>query len=226
VKESVKTREICAVADYHQLSPTPGPSRRCLRLSGIRFQLGDLIIDIEGQRLWHGRAATHLPKPLATAASEVVSIDALMSGVWHGPAGGSEIVSRRIKLLRAALGEDARQRRYIGGVRGRGYRVVASITRCDAHSPAGRAVGQGGPSPRRWAAILHVPRPVVLAALAGILIGVGCGIVWLALHPARPAGQSARPAPAPERLTREGLRGLFEGTVPFIGQMHPKPASG
>jgi TolB-like protein len=36
-------------------------------------------------------------------------------------------VSQRVKLLRDALGDDPRAPRYIGGLRGRGYQLVASV---------------------------------------------------------------------------------------------------
>ena len=61
--------------------------------------------------------------------------DELMSVVWPGTVVSPETVSQRVKLLRDALGDDPREPRYIGGLRGRGYQVVAAVEKI-ADSPA------------------------------------------------------------------------------------------
>ena len=44
------------------------------------------------------------------------------------PRGQPETVNKRVNLLREALGDDAREPRYIAGVRSRGYRLIAPVS--------------------------------------------------------------------------------------------------
>jgi TolB-like protein len=50
-----------------------------------------------------------------------------MQNVWPGLVVTLETVSQRVKRLRSALDDDSKTPRYIGGVRGRGYRIVAPV---------------------------------------------------------------------------------------------------
>jgi tetratricopeptide (TPR) repeat protein len=65
---------------------------------------------------------------LVEGAPNLVTPDELMKRVWPGVVVNPETISQRVKLLRHALGDDARSPRYIGAVRGRGYRAIASVT--------------------------------------------------------------------------------------------------
>ncbi len=98
------------------------------------FQVDDLIIDIGQQRVT--RDAVEIPLPhlsfellltLARAAPNLVSFDQLTERVWPGLVITPETISQRVKLVRTALGDDPQAPRYIGGVRGRGYRMVATV---------------------------------------------------------------------------------------------------
>ena len=98
------------------------------------YQVDDLIVDVGQQRVT--RAGTDLPLShlsfellvaLARAAPDVVSFDKLAERVWPGLVSTPETISQRVKLVRDALGDDPHAPRYIGGVRGRGYRMVASV---------------------------------------------------------------------------------------------------
>jgi tetratricopeptide (TPR) repeat protein len=51
-----------------------------------------------------------------------------MKRVWPGLVVNPETISQRVKLLRHALGDDARAPRYIAVVRGRGYRTIAAVS--------------------------------------------------------------------------------------------------
>src|ERR1700723_2794652 len=64
---------------------------------------------------------------LTRAAPNVLSFDQLMERVWPGLVVTPETVSQRVKLVRDAIGDDSQSPRYIAGVRGRGYRMVASV---------------------------------------------------------------------------------------------------
>ncbi len=65
---------------------------------------------------------------LVEDAPNLVTPDELMKRVWPGVVVNPETISQRVKLLRHALGDDARSPKYIGAVRGRGYRAIASVT--------------------------------------------------------------------------------------------------
>jgi TolB-like protein/Flp pilus assembly protein TadD len=99
----------------------------------VKYRLSDLTIDTGRQVV--SRAADPIPLPklsydlllaLVRAAPDLVSLDELMRLVWPGIIVSPETVSQRVKLLRDALDDDPRAPRYIAGLRGRGYQVVAA----------------------------------------------------------------------------------------------------
>jgi TolB-like protein/DNA-binding winged helix-turn-helix (wHTH) protein/Flp pilus assembly protein TadD len=105
----------------------------------MKYRVSDLTIDTGRQVV--NRAAEAIPLPklsydlllvLARAAPNVVSVDELMGLVWPGIVVSPETVSQRVKLLRDALDDDPRAPRYIGGLRGRGYQMVATVEEIDA----------------------------------------------------------------------------------------------
>jgi DNA-binding winged helix-turn-helix (wHTH) protein len=65
---------------------------------------------------------------LIRAAPNLVSVDELMHQVWPNLVVSPETVSKRVMLLRDALDEDSRSPRYITSLRGRGYRIWASVS--------------------------------------------------------------------------------------------------
>ncbi len=100
----------------------------------VKYRLNDLTIDTGRQIVT--RAADPIPLPklsydlllvLMRAAPNLVSLDELMRLVWPGIIVSLETVSQRVKLLRDALDDDPRAPRYIAGLRGRGYQVVAAV---------------------------------------------------------------------------------------------------
>src|ERR1700728_4040342 len=107
-------------------SSPPGPNG---------YRVGDLLIDIGRQRVTRESVELSLSAlsfelllALARAAPNVLSFDQLMERVWPGLVVTPETVSQRVKLVRDAIGDDSQSPRYIAGVRGRGYRMVASVT--------------------------------------------------------------------------------------------------
>jgi TolB-like protein/DNA-binding winged helix-turn-helix (wHTH) protein/Tfp pilus assembly protein PilF len=96
------------------------------------FKIDDLLVDVGRARVTRGdqelpltRLSFDLLLVLIDAAPNLVTADELLSRVWPGLIVGPETISQRVKLLRNALGDDARQPRYIAAVRGRGYRLIA-----------------------------------------------------------------------------------------------------
>ena len=108
------------------VSPTPEPGS---------YRVGDLLLDIGRQQVTRDGAELPLSQlsfgllvALVRAAPNVVTFDQLMERVWPGLVVSQETVSQRVKLVRDALGDDSQAPRYIGGVRGRGYRTVARVS--------------------------------------------------------------------------------------------------
>jgi TolB-like protein/DNA-binding winged helix-turn-helix (wHTH) protein/Tfp pilus assembly protein PilF len=98
------------------------------------YQVGDLVVDIGQQRVTRAGAEIPLPRlsfelllALTRAAPNLVTFDQLTERVWPGLVITPETISQRIKLVRAALGDDTHSPRYIAGIRGRGYRMVAEV---------------------------------------------------------------------------------------------------
>ena len=99
------------------------------------FIAGDLHVDVGQQRVTRAGIKITLPDlsfqlllALIRVAPNVLSNDLLMARVWPGQIVSPETVSKRVNLLREALGDDAKDPRYIAGVRNRGYRLVAAVS--------------------------------------------------------------------------------------------------
>jgi TolB-like protein/DNA-binding winged helix-turn-helix (wHTH) protein/Tfp pilus assembly protein PilF len=104
-------------------------------VSGELFIAGDLHVDVGQQRVT--RAGIKVPLPdlsfqlllaLVRVAPNFISNDLLMARVWPGLIVSPETVAKRVNLLREALGDDAKDPRYIAGARNRGYRLVAAVS--------------------------------------------------------------------------------------------------
>ena len=100
------------------------------------YRVGDLIVDVgratvvrDGRDVALPRLSFDLLLALIDVAPRIVTHDELMSRVWPGLVVGPETVSQRVKLLRDSLDDDPKAPRYIMGVRGRGYRLMAEVTR-------------------------------------------------------------------------------------------------
>jgi TolB-like protein/DNA-binding winged helix-turn-helix (wHTH) protein len=157
------------------------------------FVVGDLRVDIGQQRVMRSGTEITLPNlsfqllvALIRGAPNVLSHDVLMARVWPGMIVSPETINKRANLLREALGDDAKEPRYISGVRSRGYRLVAEVSRAETRAPTPSATAtpqiesstqdratsdaQGVPAkqgPRRW---LGVSAVVVVALVAGFIV--------------------------------------------------------
>lgn len=141
-----------------------------------RLQIDDLCVDLGTHEVTRGDELLALPSlsyhllvTLALEAPNVLSQDALVEKVWNGIVVSPETVTQRVKLLRQALGDDAKQPRYIGLVRGEGYRLLAEVTRVEPRSAASGAPvsGDGERMPSR-------PGLLAMAAVLAIFV-VGFG---------------------------------------------------
>jgi TolB-like protein/DNA-binding winged helix-turn-helix (wHTH) protein/Tfp pilus assembly protein PilF len=99
-----------------------------------RLLVGDLVVDAGRHEVYRQSEKIDLPRlsyrlllALVEASPRVVSQDELIERVWAGRITTPETITQRIKLLRKALGDDASSPRYIGLVRGEGYRLLVDV---------------------------------------------------------------------------------------------------
>lgn len=98
---------------------------------------------------------------LLEEAPNIVTIDELMRRVWHGVVVNPETISQRVKLLRHAIGDDARAPRYISVVRGRGYRALAAV------QPATEERDREREWPKSW--VIFVIAVLMALLIAGLM---------------------------------------------------------
>jgi len=117
------------------MAPEAGTtSNRDLTPDPVGYQVDDLTIDLAPRRVRRAEAVIPLKAlsfdllvALVRAAPNLLSFDQLSERVWPALVVTPETIVQRVKLLRGALGDDPHAPRYIEGVRGRGYRMVAEV---------------------------------------------------------------------------------------------------
>ena len=128
-------------------------------LEPTSYRVGDLLIDVGRQQVT--RAGVELPLSqlsfqmllaLTRAAPNLLTFDQIMERVWPGVVVSPETISQRVKLVREALGDDSQSPRYVAGVRGRGYRMVAEVTPVDAAAAAASGASSRAAAPGSAAA--------------------------------------------------------------------------
>lgn len=163
------------------------------RATGGAGRVGDCIVDPATNQMACGDARVHLePRSMEVLvhlienAGQVVSRDRLQSAIWGEVVVGDESLTNAIIKIRKALGDDARNPRYVETIPKRGYRLVAQVTPLAPPKPG----------------IFHGPAPSGAArGLQPALLGVGlvvvapAGVLVLPLmrEPARPPPKIAGP---------------------------------
>ncbi|MEP6885217.1 MAG: tetratricopeptide repeat protein [Gammaproteobacteria bacterium] len=162
------------------------------------YRIGDLVVHL-GRALTTRGDGVEIPLPrlsfdllvaLARAAPNIATQDDLMKQVWPRAFVSPETLSKRVNLLRDALGDDSQEPRYIAGVRGRGYRLVPNVEQIHASS----APPEASTPPER-----HRARPrriAVMLAVGGVLV-LGAGwALWTRSHlPVQLSPVAAEPPP-------------------------------
>lgn len=159
------------------------------------FQIGDLSLDLATNELTRGPdgPALHLePKAaevlacLARRAGEVVTREELLAVVWSGMVVGDDALTQAVIKLRKALGDDARQPRFIETISKRGYRLIAPVS-----GPAASSVD--APAPVTEVPVEPARRNLWLLGLAVVVLVLAGGLYL--------GGQPA-PAPASDEAVR------------------------
>ncbi|MDX1480537.1 MAG: winged helix-turn-helix domain-containing protein [Woeseiaceae bacterium] len=156
-----------------------------------RYRVDDLIIDAGTRELWRDGQRIDLPKlsfrlllALVEAAPNLLDQEDLAARVWPGRVVTPETATQRVKLLRRALGDDAADPRYIGLVRGEGYRLIVPARQI------GREPADAAPAARR---------PVLWASVAAafvLLAGIGWWAGLREMPGAEPSASAQEPAVA------------------------------
>jgi TolB-like protein/DNA-binding winged helix-turn-helix (wHTH) protein/Tfp pilus assembly protein PilF len=181
-----------------------------------QYRVGDLTIDLGCQRVT--RDGQHVPLPklsfdlllvFVRAAPNLVSLDGLMREVWPGLVVNPETVSQRVKLLRDALGDDPHAPRYIEGLRGRGYRMIAPVWRVATSIPEhGRDAVEVASEPARPGS----PARYRIAAAALAAIALAATIVFVVTR----LRESSQEKPAsPASFTVSALPQHTVAVLPF-----------
>ena len=112
----------------------------------MTYQFADVSVDLERVVVTRNGAPVELePKAfdvlrhLLEHADRLVTKEELLDAVWGDTFVTPNVLTRAVAQLRRALGDDAREARYIGTVARRGYRFIApsvtvtdgADTRCD-----------------------------------------------------------------------------------------------
>jgi TolB-like protein/DNA-binding winged helix-turn-helix (wHTH) protein len=201
------------------------------------YQVADLIVELAARRVRRAGTVIRLQAlsfdllaTLVRAAPNVVSFEQLNERVWPGLVITPETIVQRVKLVRDALGDDPHTPRYIEGVRGRGYRMVAEVralteTR-EEESPAVHAgiVSAGVAASSPASALSASPRPgrrVPLGWIGGSLIIVALlGASWALVYH-RGAG---KPAERASSGTASAASQPAAGDLPAPGAASLSPA--
>jgi Tol biopolymer transport system component/DNA-binding winged helix-turn-helix (wHTH) protein len=192
--------------------------------AGNLLAFGDIRVDLAAERVWRGGEPVELePKAfevlrhLLHNPDRLISKQELFDTVWERTAVTDNALTRVVAQLRRAIGDDARDARYIETVPTRGYRFIARVE-CLAGAggnttgPAASAgetdpVGAGGPggeapsvnaiarSPaeRGWVSGLWHSRSLTAAIIGGLIVTAGAALVALWARPV--AGRSEQHQP-------------------------------
>jgi tetratricopeptide (TPR) repeat protein len=108
-----------------------------------------------------------------------------------------ETLTQRVALLRRALGDDARNPRYVRAVRGRGYQLIPPVTAAAATDLGDRALRAGG-----WRRVAWIGLPIA----AVVLLALGYFLYPDGRHPpAPPPAVATQAASVAELLQRAGV---------------------
>ena len=201
---------------------------------GEIYLVGDLRVDVGQQSVTRSDAEIALPNlsfqllvTLIRAAPDVLSHDELMARVWPGIIVSPETLHKRANLLREALGDRAREARYISAVRSRGYRLVAEVRRAQrltsppaAQAPQAMTATSDNEPPRSDTARSETyidsatPRPkrwLGLGILAIVVLAIGIvARTTVRTHVASSSTQAPQGAVAPS-----GTRARTVAVMPF-----------
>ncbi|HYX23356.1 MAG TPA: winged helix-turn-helix domain-containing protein [Thermoanaerobaculia bacterium] len=155
-----------------------------------RFRLGKWSVrQAEGVLCLENRSVRLEPRVmdvLACLAGEpgrVVAKEELLTAVWGGAFVEEGVLSQAIHSLRKALGDDARQPRYVQTIPKRGYRLLAPV---EPERNEAEAAGEASPAPSSQSPANPGSTPMsrgsrrvrLIQAAAGLMVALALWIAW------------------------------------------------
>lgn len=124
-------------------------------MSTVSYRFGEFLVDLPGLRLLRGGAAVEIePKALLVLVylvehpRRLVTKQELLDAVWRGVAVTDNSLTHAIAQIRKALGDDAREPRFIETAHAFGYRFIAEVVARTAEpEPAGDATAGAASEP-------------------------------------------------------------------------------
>jgi DNA-binding winged helix-turn-helix (wHTH) protein/tetratricopeptide (TPR) repeat protein len=148
------------------------------------FHFGPFSLEVDNARLLRdGQALDLVPKDLDLLSvlvqghGRLLTKDDLLDAVWQRRFVSESVLKSGISRLRTALGDDARQPRYIETAQRRGYRFIAPV-RTAVVMPSAESASHAAPEP---APAAWVDRPAATAWLQAQLDAVQAGATRIAL---------------------------------------------
>lgn len=117
---------------------------RTIRFGPFRADLRRRLLIADGRLIPLAPRTWELLELLLARRGEVVTKNELLDALWPGERGSEYAMSRSVRRLREALGDDARQPVYLRTVHGVGYEWFAEVTDSDPLPPVLPVVGRDG----------------------------------------------------------------------------------
>ncbi len=156
--------------------------RPTLRFGEFEIQPGTGRLLRNGRRVRIEPRAFELLALLARERGRLVEKDEILAVVWSGAAVTDNALTRAVARVRRALGDAAREPRFVETVHARGYRFLAEVEVVEPGAPAPAAGSRASSRGWRW-----------VAASLGLVLAAAALAVSLAARRPGPAG-SAMPA--------------------------------
>ena len=133
-----------------------------------RATLDGAVLDLRGKPF-------RLLALLMAQAPGLVTKDAIIAEVWNGMSVSDAVLTTAMRELRAALGDDARNPRWVRTVHGRGYRFIPPVRPAPAATGTD-AAGAHDSAPAGAARVAEAPAPPPAAEAAALSVGDRIGL--------------------------------------------------
>ncbi len=136
-----------------------------LRFGPFTRNRGEGCLETGGERIPITHQSLAVLDALLDTAGELVTKETLIARAWSRPYVTDDALSKRLHELRRALGDDAREPRYIETVPRLGFRFIAPIERISAPASAARLLGREAELAQlvRWRQEVALNRPQMVS---------------------------------------------------------------
>jgi TolB-like protein/DNA-binding winged helix-turn-helix (wHTH) protein len=146
-------------------------SERYLVAGGLSLDRQDARVSVDGAPVRLGARAFDLLTVLMERPQVLLTKEEIFARVWAGVTVSDAVLTTAMKELRQAIGDSARQPRFIETAHGRGYRFLLPVSACDDVADAANTVSARPGRARRhelWA----------LTVALGLIAILGSVILW------------------------------------------------